>query len=175
MNALAFDPWAVLARIQADGGGVAVVSAPPISRISRISRGAPCETENRAAADRWLLDIAKSIRAALSDGAEREADPEGWLLLVRPDGSRMVTAPPIVAELRAAGLLPDMEAGVARSVFASRARPPCWSDPNDRPVEGDRCTCGGRRWWGPEPRRMAGVAPSVGRRCTWWPGRCGRC
>jgi hypothetical protein len=54
--------------------------------------------------------VAAAVRAALADGAEREADYAGWLVLRRPDGRRLVVAPRIVAELDAAGLLPPLPA-----------------------------------------------------------------
>lgn len=149
-------PWPVelsqLSQPGASGLSRESLDRPALSQLSPVSQPGTSKPETVASAapsaDGWLRDIAVSIGKAMHAGAEREAEPEGWLLLIRPDGSRMVATPRIVAELAAAGLLPDMAAGVARSHFAARARPACWSDPNDRPVEGDRCTCGGRRWWG---------------------------
>jgi hypothetical protein len=97
------------------------------------------------------------------------------LVLVRPDGRRSATAPHIVAELVAAGVLPALpearetvEAGVlpalpeARETVeaALRARPPSWSAAEDVPRPGDRCRCGGRRW-----RREAGET-TRGWRCA---------
>ncbi|WP_198370504.1 hypothetical protein [Roseomonas rosulenta] len=102
--------------------------------------------------DGWCADIALSIRAAIGDGAEREADPDGFLVLVRPDGARLVVTPGTVAELDAAGLLPPLPPALSRSTHAASARPACWSDPDDTPVEGDRCRCGGRRWWTYAPK-----------------------
>jgi hypothetical protein len=40
------------------------------------------------------------------------ADAEGWLLLIRPDGRRVVVSPDTIAEITAAGLLPDLPAAV---------------------------------------------------------------
>lgn len=94
-----------------------------------------------------MVSIARAIARALADGAEREADADGWLLLIRPDGARLVVAPHIVAELDAAGVLPALPEALERSPYADRARPPCWSEADDLPRDGDRCACGGRRWW----------------------------
>jgi hypothetical protein len=60
----------------------------------------------------WLGSIARAIRAALADGAVRVADPAGGLCLVRLDGRHLAVAPHIVAELDAAGLLPELPAPV---------------------------------------------------------------
>jgi hypothetical protein len=100
----------------------------------------------------WLADIARAIGAAVAGGAEREADPDGFLALVRPDGARLVVSPATVAALDAAGFLPALPPAMARSLHARTARPPCWSDPADLPAEGDRCACGGRRWWTYAPK-----------------------
>jgi hypothetical protein len=83
----------------------------------RISAGAPIvPTENKvrcaAARDLWLASIARSIRAALADGAVRVVDEDGWLLLARPDGRRTVVAPGIVAQIADAGLLPALPGAV---------------------------------------------------------------
>jgi hypothetical protein len=65
----------------------------------------------------WLASIARSIRAALADGAVRVTDPEaGWLVLVRPDGRRTVVAPGAVEQLAAAGLLPDLPEALEEAV-----------------------------------------------------------
>ncbi len=96
--------------------------------------------------------IALSIADALADGADREADPDGFLVLIRPDGTRLVVSPGTVAALEAAGLLPPLPPALARSRHAATARPPCWSDPDDVPVEGDRCRCSARRWWTYAPK-----------------------
>lgn len=118
------------------------------SRDFRDHRGAEIAIPPAALpADRWLDKLSRHILAALADGAEREIDPDGWLLLIRPDGGRLVVAPHIVAELDAAGLLPALPREAARSTYAACARPPCWSDAEDTPKPGDRCACGGRRWW----------------------------
>ncbi len=98
-------------------------------------------------ADRWLDKLSRHILAALADGAEREIDPDGWLLLIRPDGDRLVVAPNLVAELDAAGLLPVLPDAVERSTYAERARPPEWWDGTDTPQPGDRCRCGSRSFW----------------------------
>ncbi len=91
--------------------------------------------------------LASSIRMALADGAEREADLEGWLVLVRPDGRRLVLAPHAVVELERSGRLPPLPEPVDRAVGVACARPPSWSEVEDAPEPGDRCVCGGRRWW----------------------------
>jgi hypothetical protein len=95
----------------------------------------------------WLVTIGRAVAAALADGAEREADAAGWVLLVRTDGARLVVAPHIVAELDAARHLPALPEAVERSTYAARARPAEWWDGNDEPKAGDRCRCGGRRFW----------------------------
>lgn len=100
-----------------------------------------------APAEPWLVGIARSIAAALAAGAEREADPEGWAVFVRPDGDRLAVAPRIVAELDRAGLLPVLPEPVACSAYAACARPPEWWDATDEPRPGDRCRCGSGRFW----------------------------
>jgi hypothetical protein len=117
------------------GAPPGAAGAPP----SQPARAHPCRA--------WLGGIAATLRAALADGAEREADPEGWLVLVRPDGRRSATAPHIVAELAAAGLLPALPEAREAVEAALHARPPSWSAAEDVPRPGDRCRCGGRRWW----------------------------
>lgn len=102
-------------------------------------------------ADEWLGTIARAIAAAVAEGAERETDEAGFVVLVRPDGSRLAVTPGAALELHRAGLLPTLPEAVARSRFAATARPACWSDPEDVPTEGDRCPCGGRRWWTSAP------------------------
>jgi hypothetical protein len=99
-----------------------------------------------------LADIALSIRAALADRADREVDPGGFLILIRPDGTHLVVTPGTVAALEAAGFLPPLPPALVRSRHAATARPPCWSDSDDLPVEGDRCRCGGHRWWTYAPK-----------------------
>lgn len=120
--------------------------------------GAVNESEDTAeritrAAEPWLAHIARRVAAALAVGAEREADPDGWLLLIRPAGERIVVAPHIVAELNAAGLLPALPDAVERSTYAARARPPEWWDGTDTPQAGDRCRCGSMRFWTERDRR----------------------
>ena len=99
------------------------------------------------AAIREACPLASSVRMVLADGAEREADLEGWLVLVRPDGRRLVLAPHAVVELERSGRLPPLPEPVDRAVGSSCARPPSWSEVEDAPEPGDRCVCGGRRWW----------------------------
>ena len=158
MSASTFDPWAELARIEREMGIAAAAPPasppPPISRISGISRAAPGKIENARAArrDGWLTDISRAVVSAVEDGAEREADPDGFLLLVRPDGARLVVTPGAVVALDAAGLLPPLPPALARSTHAATARPSCWSDPENPPTEGDRCACGTRRWWTYTPK-----------------------
>ena len=99
------------------------------------------------AAIREACPLASSVRMALADGAERELDPDGWLVLVRPDGRRLVLAPHAVVELERSGRLPPLPEPVDRAVGSACARPPSWSEVEDAPEPGDRCVCGGRRWW----------------------------
>lgn len=123
-----------------------------LSQVSQVSRPAIPEAENPAHDP--LMHPAARIAKSIADGAEREDDPLGWLVLVLPDGRRHVAAPHIVAALDAAGLLPDLPPAVARSRYAARARPPSWSEPDDEPREGDRCClCGSGRWWTAAPTR----------------------
>jgi hypothetical protein len=95
--------------------GHETVRPPEVSPVSTWSHrreasettAAPCPVAvPPAEAPEWLASIARSIRAALADGAQRAADAEGWLLLIRPDGRRTAVRPETVAELAAAGLLP---------------------------------------------------------------------
>ena len=104
-------------------------------------------------AEPWLAHIARRIAAALAAGAEREADPEGGLALIRPDGDRFAADPHIVAELDRAGLLPALPDAVERSTYAARARPAEWWDGTDTPQAGDRCRCGAMRFWTERDRR----------------------
>jgi hypothetical protein len=99
----------------------------------------------------WLRLIAGSVVRALAEGARRERDPAGWLVLVRPDGRQTMVAPHIVALLAEAGLLPPLPQ--AQEVDASDLGwPPARSDPSS-PPPGAWCTCCGRftrtggRWW----------------------------
>lgn len=87
-----------------EGGGGDVPAAPP--------------------ATPWLARLARAIAAAVADGAEQEADPDGWLLLIRPSGRRLAVAPHVVAELTAAGLLP---ANGRRSVERDPLLPGTWT------------------------------------------------
>jgi hypothetical protein len=132
-----------------------VAKAEPVeaelSQVSQLSRGAIPEAENPSP-PAGLVRTAARIAASVADGAEREADPDGWLVLVLPDGRRHIAAPHIAAALDAAGLLPDLPPAMSRSTFAARARPPSWSDPADAPRESDRCClCGSGRWWTAAP------------------------
>ena len=124
---------------------------PALSQLSQVSRPGNLKSESGAPgappAEPWLTHIARRVAAALAAGAERETDPEGWLLLIRPDGDRMVIAPHIVAELDGAGLLPRLPAALERSTYAAWARPPEWWDGTDTPQPGDRCRCGSRSFW----------------------------
>jgi hypothetical protein len=132
------------------GGGGRCVAGTPVPRGGAPPRTAEAPSPGparMAAHGAWLDGIAAALRAALADGAEREADPEGWLVLVRPDGRRSATAPHIVAELAAAGLLPTLPDARQTVEAALCARPPSWSAAEDIPRPGDRCRCGGRRWW----------------------------
>jgi hypothetical protein len=102
--------------------------------------------------DPWLRSIAGSVARALAEGACRERDPGGYLVLVRQDGRRTTVAPHIVASLAEAGLLPPLPQ--AQEVDASQLRrPPSWSDSADLPQPGEWCTCcsrvtrAGGRWW----------------------------
>jgi hypothetical protein len=138
----------------AGGGGVDCVDC-----VNCVPRGTgEIEVAHRAPPDPdppaewWLADIARSITEAVAAGADRDADQEGFLVLVRPEGERLVVTPGTVAALDAAGLLPPLPPAMERSRHAATARPPCWSDPADLPVKGDRCRCGGRRWWTYSPK-----------------------
>ncbi len=90
----------------------------------------------------------------MAEGACRERDPGGYLVLVWPDGRRTTVAPHIVSSLAEAGLLPPQAQAHAQEVDASQLRrPPSWPDPADLPRPGEWCTCcsrftrAGRRWW----------------------------
>jgi hypothetical protein len=121
-----------------------------LSQFSQVSQGAVPEPKNPS--HHPLMHQGSRIAETLAARAEREADPDGWLVLVLPDGRRHVAAPHIVAALDAAGLLPDLPPAVSRSIYASTARPPAWSDDTDTPSEGDRCSCcGSGRWWTAQP------------------------
>lgn len=128
--------------------------------------GVPAENANAGARTpattpaAGLPDLATAIRAALAEGAEREADPGGWLVLVRPDGRRLVLLPELVAALAAACVMPELPEAVERAEAARCARPSFWTVPGDLPQQGDRCLCGGREWW-----RAEGGA-------TWCCGAC---
>ena len=99
------------------------------------------------AVEQDLSPAAASIQSALADGAERELEPEGWLVLVRPDGRRLVLAPRAVAKLERSGHLPFLPEPAERAAGAACARPPSWSEVEDAPEHGDRCVCGGNQWW----------------------------
>lgn len=131
----------------------AKVDAGPseFSQLSQLSQPPVSETENPP--NHPLLHQSQRIAASIADGADREDDPDGWLVLVLPDGRRHVAAPHIVAALDAAELLPDLPPAVMRCGYAARARPPSWSEPDDEPRKGDRCClCGSGLWWTAAPR-----------------------
>ena len=136
----------LLAERQAgrEAGGAAGAPYAPHDPCARAPGGGAARTE---AGDAGLGGVAAAVRAALADGAEREADPYGWLVLVRPDGRRCVMPPGTVARLDEAGLLPALPEARETVEAARYARPPSWSETEDVPVPGDRCVCGGRRWW----------------------------
>lgn len=163
-GALDFDAAAVLAALRtkraAQGAPLPKAPNPPNRRegaatglggLVGLGEEHPSDCTYDAPAGPVL--VARRIAASIAAGAEREDDPDGWLLLVLPDGRRHVVAPHIVAALDAAGLLPELPPTVPRSTYASTARPPSWSDPRDEPREGDRCcVCKSERWWTSAPR-----------------------
>lgn len=136
----------LLAERQAEREAGVAACAPyaPHDPYARAPGGGAARTE---AGDAGLGGVAAAVRAALADGAEREADPEGWLILVRPDGRRSVMPPGTVARLEETGLVPALPEAHETVEAARCARPPSWSETEDVPVPGDRCVCGGRRWW----------------------------
>lgn len=150
MSAAAFDPWTELARIRERAGAAPNPASP--AKPTQEPAGGLGGLGGAPAFDGWRADIALSIRTAVADGAEREADPDGFLVLLRRDGARLVVTPGTFAALDAEGFLPALPTALARSRHAASARPACWSDPDDLPVEGDRCRCGGRRWWTYAPK-----------------------
>jgi hypothetical protein len=89
----------------------AVAAPPPVPPPPSAPSPAPSPPEPVG----WLASIARSIRAALADGAIRVADAAGFLVLVRPDGRHLTVAPSTVAELAAAGLLPELPPPVVES------------------------------------------------------------
>lgn len=95
----------------------------------------------------WAPAMAARIAAVLAEGAEREADANGFLILVRPDGRRHVTVPAALSVLEAAGLLPALPPALAVAEAAARARPVSWAEAADLPREGDRCPRGHGHWW----------------------------
>jgi hypothetical protein len=121
------------------------LAGDPWAALHSILAAAPAEP---ACSTSWLQSIAGSIARALADGARRDADADGYLALVRPDGRRLTVAQRAVAELAGVGLLPllPQEQGEMQ-------RPPSWSDPEDVPSPGAWCSCCGRfersggRWW----------------------------
>jgi len=162
VSAAAFDPWAALAKIREQAGAAPNPANPAKPTKGAAGRLGELDGLGEApAVDGWCADIALSIRTAVAEGAEREADPDGFLVLVRPDGGRLVVTPATLASLEAAGVLPPLPPAVGRSMHAASARPPCWSDPDDLPVEGDRCRCGSMRFW-----------TERGRRCGWLCSTC---
>ncbi|MBL6080214.1 hypothetical protein JMJ56_19535 [Belnapia sp. T18] len=101
--------------------------------------------------DTWLRSIAGSVARALAQGACRERDPAGWLVLVRPDGRRAMVAPHVVASLAEVGLLPSLPPEQEMDT-SDLGCPPAWSEPFS-PPSGSWCTACGRftqtggRWW----------------------------
>ena len=121
-----------------------------LSQLSQVSRVGKSKPQN-GVANAMVFQAARIIDSIAED-ARREDDPDGWLVLVLPDGRRHVVAPHIVAALDAAGLMPDLPPATPRSTYASTARPPSWSDPADAPIDGDHCClCGLGRWWTAAP------------------------
>ena len=57
-----------------------------LSQLSQVSRQAIPEPKNPP--HHPLMHPAARIAASIADGAEREDDPDGWLVLVLPDGRR---------------------------------------------------------------------------------------
>lgn len=145
--------------------------AAKLSQLSQVSQPPVSKTKNPQAPSALALTAAR-IAASIAEGAEREDDADGWLVLVLQDGRRHIPAPHIVAALNAAGLLPDLPPARSRSGRASSARPPSWSDPQDRPRHGDRCcVCRLGRWWtaAPTPDGWCCATchpPSLGRAVT---------
>jgi hypothetical protein len=126
------------------------VEEAELSQLSQVSRRAIPETGNPQPPATALT--AARLAASIAEGAEREDDADGWLVLVLPDGRRHIAAPHVVAALNATGLLPDLPPAQLHSGHAARARPPSWSNPQDRPRNGDRCCiCRSGRWWTAAP------------------------
>lgn len=133
--------------------GHASFSPLSVSCVDFVPRETGAAYAPRTSSSAGTALVTHRLAQAIADGAEQEADPDGWLGLVLPDGRRRLVAPHIVAALDAAGLLPDLPPTVPRSASVPAARQPSWSDPKDTPREGERCKCGGRWWWtaSPEP------------------------
>lgn len=136
------------ARVGTVGSGANTQPTPPNPQKSEIvgsvgGVGSENERNRKSTRDAWLAGIARRVRAALAEGATCEAETDGGFLLIRPNGKHFTIRPPTVTELEGAGLLPPL----LRDRLRAQHRPPCWSDPEDRPEPGDRCACGGRRWW----------------------------
>lgn len=151
-----FDPWTVLAEIRNETPTPPNPANPPnpsppaslgLGALGGLGGGHPSELKNAEPNDPWLRHAAQALIETLNTGAEREADDDGWIVLVRPSGHRHVLAPRIVAQMEAAGLMPPLPPSVSPSSFAAHARPTAWSNPTDLPLTGDRCGCGGRCWW----------------------------
>ncbi len=136
----------LLAERQAEREAGGVAACAPYAPHDPYA-SAPGVAARTGAGNAGLGGAAAALRAALADGAEREADTAGWLILVRPDGRRSVVPPGTVAGLETAGLLPALPAARETVEAARCARPPSWSETEDAPEPGDRCVCGGRRWW----------------------------
>lgn len=142
----------------ARGGVLSVVSAVSegsaggtIELWAAPGSGGPPDTSVLPRPGQLLRSIAGSVAQALAEGAHRERDPDGWLVLGRPDGRWTKVAPHIVASLAEAGLLPPLppEQEMDTSILGC---PPSWSEPSG-PPPGAWCTACGRftqrggRWW----------------------------
>jgi hypothetical protein len=86
----------------------AACAGPPTETPASPSAARTPARAQTAGPDAWLASIARSIRAALADGAVVATDADGWLILIRPDGRRLTVSPTTVEQLRAAELLPDL-------------------------------------------------------------------
>ncbi|WP_143018322.1 hypothetical protein [Belnapia rosea] len=111
----------------------------------------PPDTSTPPGPGSWLRSIAASVARALAEGAHRERDPDGWLVLVRPNGRQTMVASHIVASLAEAGLLPPLPPEQEADT-SGLGCPPSWSEPSE-PPRGAWCWCCGRftqrggRWW----------------------------
>ena len=122
MSAAAFDPWAALAKIREHASGTP--NPPNPAKLTEAGAGRLGGLDGLGvppAADGYLADIAVSIRAALADGADREADPDGFLILIRPDGTRLVVTPGTAEALEAAGFLPPLPPALGKRALMAAA------------------------------------------------------